>query len=374
MKKVIVSTFEYFSRDPRAYKIDVALANQYDVTAFVRSEELSDYKSKSLSFVTSGATEPKNRFLRLFAFWRALISFSVNIRPDIFVAHNYYLVWPAYIIKKRTGCKVLYDSYELYVPSKRNKLPTRQLFFYAIEKYCIRSFDLVIAANEERARMMKVKFRLNKQPLSIMNISSSLFDRMEDNVVSTRYPQLQCFRDRIKLVYQGVLSGDRRLKHLIEILNNLDNRFALIYVGDGPEKQNLQDMSKRFGVEDRVLFTGRVPMKDIAPILSFCDYGIVSYPFDDYNNRYCAPNKIFEYPGAGLPMISSAQGTIVSVTRGYGIVCFVDYQKPEESAFKIEKFVASVNKESAKPIINSFLKDVSWENEADKMIKSIEKF
>ena len=374
MKKVLAATYEFFSRDPRAYKIDVALSKQYDVTAFVKEEDLSAFSATPVKFVTVKEDEQNNKYIRLFRFWRKLIVEAKIERPDFLVAHNYYLVIPAYVIKKVVGCKVIYDSYELYVPSKRNKLPKRQLLFYYLERLCIRSFDLVIAANEERARMMKVKFRLPERPLSVMNISSSLFEKIDyEKVIEEKYPSLLSLTNKIKLVYQGVLSGDRELDKLVDIIALLKDEFSLIYVGDGPEKEMLQKKAEVMSLSNRVLFTGRVPMQDISPILSFCDYGIVSYPFGDYNNRYCAPNKIFEYPGAGLPMISSEQATIVSLTNKYDIVQYVNYSKTEETARLISQFSERVNKTNAKSRIDNYLQNVSWEKEENKLLETISK-
>lgn len=372
MKTVLTSTFEFFARDPRAYKIDVALAGKYDVYAFVRNEDLKEFERPSLNFKLFSKDVHSNRFVRLFCFWMELIKYAKEIKPDIFVAHNYYLVWPAYVIKKKLRCKVVYDSYELYVPSKRNKISRRQWLFYLIEKWCLRSFDLVMAANENRAKMMKVKFNLAERPLSVMNISSSLFTQ-ENNTdfINTHYPSLLEYDNKVKLVYQGVLSGDRKLLYLIDIIRYLDARFIMIFVGDGPERQKLENRANELKVEDRVVFTGRVPMKDISPILSYCDYGIVSYPFTDYNNRYCAPNKIFEYPGAGIPMISSAQTTIALTTRGYDIVQFVDYAKIEVAAEQIKEFVGRVNKDNAKEDIMRFVQNVNWDKEARKMLSRL---
>lgn len=374
MKKVLAATYEFFSRDPRAYKIDVALSKQYDVTAFVKEENLSAFSAASVKFVTVNEDEQKNKYIRLFHFWSKLILEAKKERPNFFIAHNYYLVFPAYVIKKVVGCKVIYDSYELYVPSKRNKLPNRQLLFYYLEKICIRSFDLVIAANEERARMMRVKFRLHERPLSVMNISSALFDKVDyKNVIKAKYPALLGLINKVKLVYQGVLSGDRELDRLVDIMALLKDDFSLIYVGDGPEKEMLQMKVEMMSLSNRVLFTGRVPMQDISPILSFCDYGIVSYPFGDYNNRYCAPNKIFEYPGAGLPMISSKQATIVSLTNKYDIVQYVSYSNTEEAARLISQFSERVNKTNAKTRIDNYLEDVSWGKEETKLLEAVSK-
>ena len=66
-----------------------------------------------------------------------------------------------------------------------------------------------------------------------------------------------------------------------------------------------------------------MPQLWIQDALSLCDVGILTYTFDGLNNIYCSPNKLFEYTQAGLPVVATAQPSLVNIVRKYDIGAIV---------------------------------------------------
>lgn len=366
MKKYFSATYVSYFSDPRAYKIDESLAQNNEV--YVYSPITTDYKSTS-SKIIDASPLPLGKWLSLIRFWLGYIYHAIVLKPDYIIAHNYYLVFPTLFIKLfNWNTKIIYDSYELYVPTRRQRLTNRERLFYYLEQLSIRSYDLVIAANEERARLMKVKFRLKNRPLSIANISTVLFkDKYADGYITDKYPEIKRISDKTILVYQGVLGAGRNLDSYLRILSYLPKEIAMLFVGGGPDYDKLVALSKELKITSRIVFLGNVPMADINPILKFCNVGLIAYPFSDLNNRYCSPNKIYEYPAAGIPMISTFQTTIVNVLKPYNIACFIDLNKIEESAQKIVCYINSIDQDLLKQNIESFLRNNTWNNEFSKL-------
>ena len=367
MKKILSATYVDYMSDPRAYKINEGLTNEYivDVLSFRRSCENIPHTSAN---VINNKYYFSNVFLNLSLFWLDFIIHAIRGKYDIIVAHNYYLVLPLWVISHLTKKKTVYDSYELYVPTKKTNLDLRQSFFYFIEKIAIRKFDLVIAANEERARLMKAKFGLKKRPLTILNISTS-FDSDDSLKITEKYPEINNINGRMILVYQGFLGAGRDCSVFLKILKQLPSNYALLIIGGGPDLNYLKQLSKDIDIEDRIVFTGNIPMKDVHPLLKLCNFGLVSYPFSDLNNIYCSPNKIYEYPAAGLPMICSSQHSITRILRPYNIACFVDFMNIPETVSKIIKF--TTDNSDFKIKLEKFLLDNSWEIELNKLLLKI---
>ena len=369
MKILAATNVNYYS-DPRAFKIDEGLANKNEV--FVLSPvkgKIENTKVKVFDYkeITSHVV------FDLIKYWIVLVYYAIRLRPDVLIGHNYYVAFPCLIVKifsPRT--KTVYDSYELYIPSKRYKLKVRERIFYTLEKISIKSFNLILCANYERARLMKRKFRLKELPMSVPNISTVFFDEEPSNgMITQKYPSILSIKDSVKLVYQGFIGAGRQLDKFLYIINELPAKYSMLFIGGGPDLQSLKDLTNKLNISKRVVFLGNVPMKDVFPLISFCDYGLISYPFSDLNNIYCSPNKIYEYPAAGLPMISSKQNTIVTILKKYNITCFVDYNDISGSARKISEFVDSSNAEDIKHQIELFLKENNWQNVMNDIEKRI---
>jgi glycosyltransferase involved in cell wall biosynthesis len=59
------------------------------------------------------------------------------------------------------------------------------------------------------------------------------------------------------------------------------------------------------GLGERVIFTTPVPQAELLDHTRGADIGVIPYLPVGLNNRYSAPNKLFEYMAAGIPIVAS---------------------------------------------------------------------
>ena len=65
-----------------------------------------------------------------------------------------------------------------------------------------------------------------------------------------------------------------------------------------------------------------VPRRALLSCLHEASAGLVYYPYSaemSFNQLYCAPTKFFEYLAAGLPVIASANPSLIPIIDGYGL-------------------------------------------------------
>lgn len=296
--------------DARVQRAAAALIDDFDLTVIGINEGCEQsFKQRILSpSGNSGLT-------RYLSFNREVKKLLRKEQPDLFYAHDYYTCNLVRWAKKRwRGGKIVYDSHELIIPDGLHKLSKRDRYFYTNERHAVKDADLVICASAERGAMMAQHYALSNKPLSIDNISelpilydgftAGLFEECSF-VLNTPGPTL---------VYAGVLTQSRRLDRLIGIVANRQNT-SLLIVGDGPDRQRLEALASS-RASGRCHFTGTLPYQYLGAILSRCDIGYVSYPNDTLNNRFCAPNKVYEYASVGLPMIAAENPTLRNLLIG----------------------------------------------------------
>lgn len=118
-------------------------------------------------------------------------------------------------------------------------------------------------------------------------------------------------RDKV-VVYVGSLNNEAQLHPLIYAMQKVVSQkkgISCLIVGDGSAKQSLQQLTKRLGLEECVVFTGRVPHAMVPRFLSVSDLGFACFPNLDYL-KYASNIKVFEYMAAGVPAIVNSNGDL----------------------------------------------------------------
>ncbi|WP_221584204.1 glycosyltransferase family 4 protein [Microbacterium sp. G2-8] len=82
----------------------------------------------------------------------------------------------------------------------------------------------------------------------------------------------------------------------------------LLIVGDGPERQSLEERATRLGVADGVEFVGAVDPSTVPGRLAACDVGTAPYPAE--GDAYFSPLKVIEYMAAGVAVVASRVGQL----------------------------------------------------------------
>ena len=93
----------------------------------------------------------------------------------------------------------------------------------------------------------------------------------------------------------------RALRHLVHDLDRSD--FWCVLVGDGPAWPGMRSLAEELGLTDYVLFTGRVPHKEVARYLSAADICVAPEPLNAYNDR-STMIKMTEYLALGKPAVA----------------------------------------------------------------------
>ena len=91
-------------------------------------------------------------------------------------------------------------------------------------------------------------------------------------------------------------SVDILLEFWAESVDHSD-KLRLLIIGNGPEKENLERMTKELGIDDMVVFTGEVPHDDLPPYYAGCDIYITA-SLSDTNSI-----SMLEGMATGLPVL-----------------------------------------------------------------------
>ncbi len=109
------------------------------------------------------------------------------------------------------------------------------------------------------------------------------------------------FRDEdVLLIYVGRLGPEKNLPFLLRAFNGAAQAYenlCLLIVGDGPERENLEDRVRHMPITDRVHFTGLVDYNTIPNYLAAADIFVTASVTEVH------PLAVIEAMGAGLPVL-----------------------------------------------------------------------
>jgi len=111
----------------------------------------------------------------------------------------------------------------------------------------------------------------------------------------------------------GSLKPWHGVADLIEATALLPAEVALLVVGDGRRRAELEDHVRARGLAGRVVLTGSVPHRDVPAHLAAMDVGVAPYAAQE--NFYFSPLKVVEYCAAGLPVVVTDQGEMSALAQ-----------------------------------------------------------
>ena len=114
------------------------------------------------------------------------------------------------------------------------------------------------------------------------------------------------------IVSVGRLVSWKGMRELIEIMpaiTILVPLAKLVIVGDGPEKNNLAETAKAFGLGDRVIFTGQLIQEKVFEYVKAADLFVLNTSYEGFSHQ------IIETMALGTPVITTAVGGNPEIIR-----------------------------------------------------------
>ncbi len=215
-------------------------------------------------------------------------------------------------------------------------------FLAAVERWVLPRVTAVIAVNQSRAEVM-IRELGSPPPFVIPNYPryqpvAALPPRQTSPL--RKFVLEQGRGHPLILLYQGVISQGRNLDRIVAAMAHVGAPVVLVLIGPaGPFNNALAAQADSLGIPDRVLIHGRID-SDLLPAYTVgADAGLVTYAETPRNNFLCAPNKLFEYCMAGVPVVGCAFPEVARVMKAYPIGESFESSDPETIAAAIDRLL-----------------------------------
>lgn len=248
---------------------------------------------------------------------------------------------PALALKKFFNCKLIYDSHEIYCetinqffPAKTNMF--KSFFFKTLigfmkwigkrkEKKWIKYVDTFITVGQGLKNYFETQYNYSEIKI-LMNFPSKHSTSVTPINLKV---QLNLKESSFLLIYQGNLNNGRGLHYILESMNWVNENVYLIVLGDGVLRDELKSVALNNKLENRIFFINAVPQKELLSYTKGADCGISLLESINLSKKLAAPNKIFEYINAGIPVIANKSFETDIVFNKYQIGMLSDLNSKE---------------------------------------------
>jgi len=358
LKRIIISVTSDLCTDQRVHKIAITLQQMgFEVLLLGRMlpdslpiERTYKYKRLSLIFKTEVWFYIEYN-IRLFFF----LLFS---KSDIYLANDLDTLLPNFLISKLKRKPLVYDSHEMFCEGP--ELQGRkfvQLVWRTIEKLILPRLKHTYTVSQSIADNYNKQYNTNFQ--IIRNIPKL-------DVKTKKVEELQ-FNDKNIILYQGVMNPGRGLEEIITAMPFIDSAVLLI-IGFGKIEDELKELVVKMGVEDKVIFYGKVPLEYLFSYTQQADIGLLLERPLGLSFKYALPNKLFDYIHAELPIIASPLLEIKRIMDENEIGVIIENYNPEYLADIINIMLNNVEKRKVwKANMVKVKQELNWEKESEKI-------
>ena len=237
------------------------------------------------------------------------LSYIFNLRrilrekqPNLIMSYNWGSTDAVWIARLLGFNKIIHSEHGFNIDEAAATLFKRNVMRFLIYRLCSR----VVVVSQELHLLMKTQYRLHENYVTwIANgINTEYYTPDPSEYIRIR-TDLDIQPDDLVIGFVGRLDPIKNFELMLEILNQYkayDQKFKLVIVGSGSEKDFIQRTCLEKRLEDHVLLLGE--KEDILPFLRAMDVFLLT------SFREQMPMTILEAMSVGLPVVSTYTGEI----------------------------------------------------------------
>ena len=220
---------------------------------------------------------------------------------DIIHIHDHIALLPALLFFKKnlSNTRVFWDAHELYIDRE-----TTGVFISSYVRFILKFYGKYIHhvfTINETFKLLYGRLFKDVDISVVMNATHRNTCNPETNF-SKIQNKINIFDKKI-ILFQGGLSEGRGIQILLEASENISDEYIIVFMGNG-ELENI--------IVDHHLYSSKiyhippVPHSELLEWTASAYLGIIPYENISKNHLFCTPNKLWEFPSAGIPFIATS--------------------------------------------------------------------
>jgi len=295
-----------------------------------------------IPFVGDRGRSPIKRIgsLLLFTFFTIRALYSQKIQPDMVRANQFGL--PGYLIGFLRDIPFFLDVQDMWPEWAKTSNFYLSKFFYEIldwqQKQIYRKARKITTISKRFKQYLESKGVPTEKIFILSNWAGS-----DDFRVAPRDINLgvqEGLAGKFNIVYAGNIGSAQGVEIVLQSAEALGNsdQFQFIVIGDGLEKNDLENQARQMGLET-VRFLGKKPPGQLAQYLAWADVLLLPLRKDPIY-EVTIPSKTFTYLACGRPILVSANGDVADLISEIGAGIVVPPEDAQALALAIQELMS----------------------------------
>ena len=261
----------------------------------------------------------------------------------------------------------MYEDYIHYITKGYFNKTGKKIVEYLTLFYCDKTATELVVPTKKAYELFKEKYKVDRNvyivPTGIEVEKFYLENNKQLNIVKKR-ESLGLKRDDFVILFVGRIGSEKNVELLLTSMRYIVNncpKAKLLIVGDGPDLNKYKTFVKKQGLEENIIFTGKVPWESIA------EYYLISDVFTTASKTETQGLTVIEAMAASLPVvcindesftntvIDNLNGKIFKNKRGYKKAIIELYNDPKELKRLSKQARLSADMHSSKYFVESIL-------------------
>jgi len=191
--------------------------------------------------------------------------------------------------------------------------------FKRIDRFVISKCNKIIA----NSHYIKKLLILNKvDPMKIEVVYNPVDSPHFEKISKNEYKEKLGISDKKVLLYVGRFVPWKNLARLIGFFQELSSEYALVFAGDGPEKEKLMKLAEK-NLKQKIIFLGKLEKSELNKAYQIADIFVLISSFEGLSHVLIEAMKF------NLPIISSNIEPNTEALEDYGNCRIIDINKAE---------------------------------------------
>lgn len=244
--------------------------------------------------------------------------------PQIVHIHDHLALTAARQYKEEFDCPVIWDAHEIY-QDLASIQPERATVNARIIEENVRYVDGFITLNQSIADFYRNAYPELPDAVLVPNAVERVTRSDYDGRL---HRKAGLNREQRIVLFQGSYALNRGIHALLEASRLLDERWSLVFMGwgnlEGDIRRYIEDQPQRPEGRASLAMVPGAPHDELLSWTAGATLGTIPYENTGLNHLYCSPNKLWEYPAAGVPILASDMPEMKRRIDQYGIGVTVD--------------------------------------------------
>lgn len=277
-------------------------------------------------------------------------------KTDVIWANDLDVLWPAVLMKKLRGTKIIYDSHEYFTEAEgltgRERI---KAIWTRIEERCIPFVDVFITVNESIAEIYRAEY---KREVLVQRNMPVLAEELEE--------QVELFEMKTVVLQGAYIDPDRGGMELVEAFQYLEG-IQLLIVGAGRDLENIKRRIVELHLEEKVKVLPRMSYFELKKLTQRVHLGVSLDKPLHMNYTLSLPNKLFDYMHAGVPVLVSNLVEPTRIVNEYKVGEVVSEVTPRAIAEGIQKILNSSSYGAYRAATKKAKSALHWQADFDKL-------